>query len=329
MTSVGHLFLVQTHKDPDHILRLALVLRQALPDSFVLISHDVRAAPLPAGLFGDATNIAVISGRGGRGDFTIVDGYLAALRWLDEHQIAYRWLTNLSGSDYPVMPLAAYQAELDREEHDGYLHHFDALKATPEEMAPYRWPARRGSDQYLFQYRRITENLTPWQRKLIGPLRLAAQQGDRWRVDTAYGLMFGRRAGKAPFGAAFRPYAGSYWHTISGRAAKRLSTRVAERGDIVEYYRKVLIPDEGFIQTMLVNEADLHFLNDNRRYFDFSASRIGHPRVLDAGDVPILTTGAYAFGRKLEPSAGTALFDRLDAIALGADPAIPRADREI
>ena len=311
------LFLIQSHRDPDQLARLVRTLRKGCPDSVVLVSHDVQATPLPRGVFGGDTDVHVIKGKGGRGDFTIVDGYLAALRWLRDNRIHYTWITNLSGQDYPVSSLAAFAEELSAAPHDGFLHHSTKLAQSRPD----------GYDRYYFQYKKVKETLSVAERAMLRLPRVALERFSApYRINTSYGLMIGRRANPAPFNAEFRCYAGSYWHTIRRRCAEYLLDFIDAEPDRVAYLRRVLVPDECFFQTVLANHPGFRFVNDNRRYFDMRGARHGHPKVMTEEDLPKFLGGRYVFARKFERSNGSALLDRLDQYALssaakGASPA--------
>jgi hypothetical protein len=317
------LFLIQSHKDPAQLARLARVLRQGCPDSAVLISHDRRATPLPA--FGDP-NVHVIDGQGGRGDFSIVAGYLAALRFARDH-LDYDWVTNLSGQDYPVSSLAAFAEELASADHDGFLHHFDALAQDADAMQPMAWPRGHGDARYSFRYRKLKDRLSLAERAALKLPRVALERFDApFRINTAYGLQIGRRARATPFSPHFRCYAGSYWHTIRRRCADYLLDFADAQPQVVDYLRDVLIPDECFVQTVLANEPRFRFVNDNRRYYDMRGSRRGHPKALTEADAADFLGKRYVFARKFD-APNDALFDRLDRRALASirpvEPAVP------
>jgi hypothetical protein len=303
------LFLIQSHKDPDQLRRLVRILRKGIPDSVVLISHDRHATPLPRTAFDSDANVHVIQGRGGRGDFDIVDGYLAALRWLRDHKIHYTWVTNLSGQDYPVSSLADFAKEMSGAPHDGFLHHVNALTRTP----------RDGYDRYYFQYTKLKDSLNLAERAALRFPRVGLERfSETFRINTSYGLMVGRRAEQAPFNAEFRCYAGSYWHTIRRRCAEYLLDFVDTKPDLVAYLRRVLVPDECFVQTVLANHPGFRFVNDNRRYYDMRGARHGHPKVMTEEDLPRFLGSRYVFARKFERSTGSALLDTLDQYALGS-----------
>lgn len=324
------LFLIQSHKDPAQLARLARVLRQGCPDSIVLISHDMRATPLSAAVFGGDPNVHVIDGQGGRGDFAIVAGYLAALHFARE-RFDYDWVTNLSGQDYPVSSLATFTDELAKADHDGFLHHFDALAQHADEMRPMAWPPGHGDTRYSFQYRKLKNTLSLAERAALKLPRVALDVLDApYRINTAYGLQFGRRAATTPFNEQFRCYAGSYWHTIRRRCADYLVDFADAQPQVTDYLRNVLIPDECFVQTVLANEPRFRFINDNRRYYDMRGSWRGHPKALTEADAPDFLGGRYVFARKFDTPNDT-LFDRLDHHALArtgrsirpVEPAVP------
>lgn len=310
------LFLIQSHKESAQLAQLARVLRRGCPDCHLLVSHDFRATPLPASTFGSDPHVHIIDGKGGRGDFEIVDGYLAALRWAREH-IDYDWVTNLSGQDYPVSSLAGFTAELATAEHDGFLHYFDAVRQNADQMQPMHWPQGHGYGRYYFQYRKIKDRPSVIDRAALKWPRVAFDRLDApYRINTAYGLLLGRRAAATPFTDRFRCYAGSYWHTIRRRCADYLLDFAKAKPDIIDYMSRVLIPDESFVQTVLVNERGFRFVNDNRRYYNMRGSRRGHPQALTADDAPAFLGKGYVFARKFETMNGAAFFDRLDEIAL-------------
>jgi hypothetical protein len=282
----------------------------------VLISHDETSKPLPSNLFADDSEVHITAGRGGRGDFLIVDGYINALRYIRNNNIEYDWLINLSGSDYPVMSLRQMEIELERTQFDGFLHHFDVLRNVIEDMSPMVWPSSEGVDRYYFQYRKFKDRLSQAERNLVALPRIFAKKYTRkYRIYTAYGFMLGERARHHPFSNDFKCYAGSYWHGIRRKCADYLLAFTEDNPQVEKYFRAVLIPDESYIQTVLVNNSAFNFSRDNRRFFDMSGSRHGHPKLLTAEDLPSILGKGYFFARKFERSSGNEVFENLDHIA--------------
>ena len=311
------LFLIQSHRNPAQIGRLVRVLREGCPAASIVISHDYRSPPLDPAIFRGDPHVYLTQGQGGRGDFLILDGYLSALRFIRDMGIDYEWLINLSGSDYPVSSLRGFAEELQSTRTDGFLHHFDVLKEDPREMAPMYWPPGHGRSRYYFQYSKFKDDLGTVERAALALPRIAMERySATYRLNTAYGFLFGKAAARTPFSESFRCYAGSYWHIVRRRCCDYLVDFSEARADIVGYFRHVLIPDESFIQTVLVNNPAFHFVNDNRRYYDMHGSRHGHPKVLTEAEMPKFGSGAYFFARKIEQESGPHIYEKLDALAL-------------
>ncbi len=85
---------------------------------------------------------------------------------------------------------------------------------------------------------------------------------------------------------------------------------------IVDYFRHVVLPDEAFIQTILLNN-DFKLSPDDLRYYDFTKSRHGHSRVLGPSDLaPALASRSF-FARKFDTTITPKILDRLDDNVLG------------
>ncbi|MEO1186600.1 MAG: hypothetical protein AAFX46_18790, partial [Cyanobacteria bacterium J06636_27] len=77
-------------------------------------------------------------------------------------------------------------------------------------------------------------------------------------------------------------------------------------------YKKTFIPEESFIQTVLVNSKQFNLYNSNFRYTDFTASRHGHPRILTTKDFSPLTQANVHFARKFDMNVDSTVLDKLD-----------------
>lgn len=79
------------------------------------------------------------------------------------------------------------------------------------------------------------------------------------------------------------------------------------------YYKKTCIPDESFIQTILINSGLFNICNDFKRYINWTSTRSGHPRILTFEDYPELVKDDIHFARKFEPALDSKILDMLDA----------------
>ena len=85
----------------------------------------------------------------------------------------------------------------------------------------------------------------------------------------------------------------------------------------VRYFRRVLAPDEVFLQTVLVGSGRFRLANDSKRYFDFRGSVGNHPKVLRVSDLPRMTSRGAHFARKVDERVDADLLDVLDERVLG------------
>lgn len=291
------LYLIQSHKNPKQIYRLVRTLKKSSPKSFVLISHDVNGCYLDPTPLQRLPEVKVIRGLGGRGDFSIVQGYLNALDWLFNHNVQFDWLFNLSGQDYPIQPLPKIEQFLAETKYDGFIRYCNVL--TDSKQNP--WGSREGRDRYLYQYWRSKGNLSRWQRVLVKLPRMALNNTQNLvRINSSYGLMLGRCANSSPFNNNFICYAGSYFHIVSRKCVEYLSQFCEQDNYLINYYKKTCIPDESFIQTVLLNSGLFHFYNDNKRYYNWSETYNGSPQTLTIKNYSNIINSNSFFARKFD-----------------------------
>lgn len=305
------LYLIQTHKNPEQIYRLVKTIKKSSPQSYVLVSHDFQSCNLDTTPLRELALVEVIIGQGGRGDFSIVQGYLDAVNWVFSHQIEFDWLVNITGQDYPTQPLPKIEKFLAETKYDGFSCYFDALSNSKQN--PWERKRREGRDRYLYQYWRSGRYLPLWQRALIKFPRIIINNIQPFiRINSSYGLMIGVRASSTPFNQNFLCYAGSNFHTLSKKCIQYLHDFSKQNPHFNGYYQKTCIPDESFIQTILVNSGLFNICNDNKRYINFNNTQSGHPSILTSQDYPALTVENIHFARKFELAHDSKILDMLD-----------------
>lgn len=310
--AVNHVFVIHTHRDISQIKRLVATLKSQLPNSIVLVSHDIHGEPIEADDI-SACGAILLRGRGGRGDFSILDGYMDAIRWLKASRIQYDWISTLSGQDFPTRPLVELDTLLRESSLHGFLQYFDALKPASLQGRSMSWSPETGDERYYFQYKNLKSRLSFAERVPLRYIRKAAASWSKSiRINPSYGLMLGKRSDHTPFKGDFRCYAGGYWATIRRECAEYLVYFSDNNKNIVDYYRKVLVPDESFIQTVLVNNRSFRFESNNFRYVDFTGSRHGRPKTLVSADLKSIRGSDAYFCRKLESGASDSLYVMLD-----------------
>lgn len=300
-------YLIQSHRSVEQIYRLVRTLRSGSPNAVIHLSHDRRGEQVSLSALASAGATHVQLDQGGYGDFTHVQRYLDAVQWLGT-QPPVEWVTNLTGSDYPLRPLREIEAELAGSPVDGYLEHHNILSPSST------WPQRRGVDRYRYQHRRVVQ-LSDTAARRLRPV-MALNRVQPWlRVHVAYGLTVGLRHPLPPGRSSLRLYGGSAYSTLRWPVVADLLTLSRDR-DLLALFTRALSPEEAFVQTLLLNETSYVLVNDSRRFYDFSMTRQNHPRTLGVDDVAAALASGADFGRKFDMCRDPTVLDELDAALL-------------
>jgi hypothetical protein len=297
-------YLIQSHREPRQIARLAATLRRQSPGCLVVVAHDESSCRLSPDLFGGDPGIRYlgIPGPIRRGYLSMLDPYFRAVAWLREQREPYDWLAYLSGQDYPLRPLRETEAVLAGADCDGFMSWWPALDDTP-------WGRRwQGHRRYYYRYRDLAP---PWSRLLRLARRLNGWQS-RYHVHLAYGPRLGRRADRTPFENGRVCYAGRQWTTLRRRCAEFVVDQAARDPELMTHFADTICPDEAVVQTLLLNAGQFRFMNDNLRYANTEGRRDGSALVLGEADLPALLACGYHFARKFDLERGARALDLLD-----------------
>ena len=298
-------YLIQSHREPRQIARLAATLRRHSPRCLVVVAHDESASRLDRDAFGGDPGIRYlgIPGPVRRGYLSMLDPWFGAVRWLEAEGEAYEWLVYLSGQDYPTMSLAESESRLAAAECDGFLRWWPALGGD----GPWR-RRNQGRRRYFYQYRDVAPG---WRWLLPAARRLNGWQS-LFHVHLSYGPRFGRRATRTPFGEGRVCYAGWQWTTLRRQCAEYVAAQAAREPDLLGYYANTICPDESLVQTLLVNAGRFRLVNDNLRFASTGERRDGRAAELGVEDLPMLLAGGYHFARKFDAARDPRVLDLLD-----------------
>ncbi len=306
-------YLIQTHKNPEQIYRLVKTIKKSSPRSFIVVSHDITSCSLDETPLKAFSDVKVILSKGGRAEFSLVQGYLNAVDWLLSRNIDFDWLVNLTGQDYPIQPLPQIEDFLAKTKYDVFLEYFEVFSNQSH------WSMRESRTRYLYKYKQFANRLTEWQRKLLNPLKTINYLQPFFRVNFAHNMTLGVKA-STPFNENFICYGGSFFCTLSKKCIQYLHNFCDLNPNVVDYYRSVYVPEESFIQTVLINSQLFSLCNDCKRYFDFSGSRHGHPIILTANNFSLLLESHTHFARKFDISQDSRILDLLDTKVLQSSP---------
>jgi Core-2/I-Branching enzyme len=313
MTVVYH---VETHRNPRQIERLVRTLLRGAPDALVVVDHDRSfESPDPTVLAGLGAVLRLSPG--GYGDMSHVQRWMATAHWLEREGVEYSWLSNLTGQDYPVRPMADIHRNLEETDADAFIQTFEVMD---EEQT--RWGVQRGRTRYEFNHHRVAR-LSPRGQRVLRPLQ-AVNLVQPWvRVTTSTGLAIGLRD-RSPFGNDLVLRGGSFFCTLSRLAVESVLRFSEARPDVAEHLSGSIAPDEVYLQTALgwAVEHDplaksLHIDGDCKRYFDFSESSFNHPRTFTPADVPTVLGSGADFARKFDEARYPGVLDLIDTAVEG------------
>jgi hypothetical protein len=280
-------FLVLSHHKIPLLERLLQRLAET-ENAVSVVHHDANATALPA--LPSNGRALLIPDRQARkwADISVSKAILHGMGWIREEIPDFSWIVLVSGQDYPAMSPRRIEAELLESQADAFIHW--------EFVPPF---ARRRSTDW----QRGTSHRYYWLR-LPGTHRFVHVPRVRFYVD-GVGL-----------------FAGQTWWNLGRRAVDRILDNPAMTQYLVERrFHNALAPDEALFQTALLNSpADLHLVNNNRRFYRFpKTGGSAHPETLTVRDLDaILASGAF-FARKVDEPASGELMDRLDK-ATGVAP---------
>jgi core-2/I-Branching enzyme len=273
-------YLIRAHTAPDQLARLV----QRLDEG------DVRFYVHVNRLTDDETFTAMQRGLRGRdnivwlprvacywGGFSLLHATLVGIEGILASGDLPDHAFLLSGQDYPLRPPSEIEAFLGARRGRNVLHHF----SLPAE----EWAGEGG-----------------------GLNRLRYPYFERIRYKTRLlRLPFPRR-----IPAGLKPYGGMALWALTGDALAEVMRFVADRPDVLRFFRRTKMPDEFFFQTLLLNGPLAETVeNELVHYSDYSSGN-AHPATLRAADLPTLRASGKLFARKFDASVDSEILDLLD-----------------
>jgi len=294
-------YFIQSHKNPEQIYRLVRTIKKSSPTAQILICHDFTSCNLDMTPI-QMPEVVLLRGnaRAVRGDFSLLQPYLNAIDWLFEHNSDFDWLVYLSGQDYPTQPLSKIEEFLSQTDYDGFMEYFDVFSNQS------LWDASHVLNRYFCQYYRLPD----WTGRVMSKIRII-KQFTPIKISVFYGSLIGLPSKITPFDEKFVCYGGAQWHTLSRKCVRYIKDFVNKKPEVINYYKKTLVPDESLVQTILLNSNLFKISNDNKRYVDFFGTDFGHARILNEKDYTTITGGSFHFARKFE--GNTSILNMLDA----------------
>jgi hypothetical protein len=275
-------FLVLSHKGPALVERLVSRLTET-ETAVTVVHHDVRSKDVPTLPLGGRAALMPNPGQGGWGKLEVVETTLRCMRWIRDEIPDFSWIVIISGQDYPVLAPRQIEEELQRSDADAMLRW---------EFSPPIASRRNSSWQRGTSHRYYWRMFPGTHRPIPIPLVRAYFDG--------VGI-----------------HAGSQWMNLGRNAVDRILDNRPLLAHLRRRFRSILLPDEAFFQTMLLNSpTGLDLVCDDRRFYRFpKTGGSAHPNVLAVDDLETVRASDAFFARKFELETSAELLDELDRLA--------------
>lgn len=315
-------YYIASHKNPEQIIRLIRMLREGSPDSRIVVHHDFSKTQLDASTCERlGAHVLPYSAPGKWGTFSLVEMTLRTLNWLNEN-IQFDWLVFLSGQDYPIRPLEDIENSLAASGYDAFMRAAAIEDNVPcgGSECPVSYDGKRCWDcdtRYYYRYYSLPlANLSKWVPKQIrDAMRSLGERvaGTNGRIvfrdcpPTSQRLLGIR--GSHPFNGSFRCFKGSMWFSVNRKAVSALCRK---RTALESYYRRTLIPDESYFQTILYNDPTVSICRDDKRFMIWRDRTSFSPEVLTRAHIGQLEASDKHFARKFDATVDSTVLDLLD-----------------
>lgn len=301
-------FIVLSHTHPELVERLVAKLLAGDPECHVIVEHDAGGPSLPMGSSG-RLHVRTSDRSGGWGGFGLVETVLGALRHACE-RLEPGWVVLLSGQDYPAVSSGEIRRRLEASGQDAFLDLWREVDPDDGDGADAWYRAR-----YFRRWYRV-----PGLPKELGRRRAALQRRLSfaqplvfvWTLPRGAGTRVGFKRRRTPFGEDFTCRMGSQWFALGQAAQASLLDQLRRRPELIDYYRRTVIPDESFFVTLVANDPALRVSGENLTFVRMEDAGGAHAGVLEVEDLPEIEASGRLLVRKVEPGRSTTLMDALD-----------------
>lgn len=302
MTSPAHrvTYLINAYKQPGLLLRL--IDRLTTPAASFVVHVDRKS-----GGFDEV--LAELSGREAVtllprrpiywGGSQLVGVFVRGLREVGRTQPDVGHVVYLTASDYPLWPSARIESYLAAHPGTSFVNHLPMAQTTWLEGGRTRYERFHHAGRFG---RVEWPGPPPGNRRALRPL---------WAVT-------GRFARPRRFPTGLSPYGGSGVWALSGAAVRHVVSFCEQRPDVLRFFRWVLVPDEIFVQSVMMSGAQADSVVDSDLHHTRWEPMTAHPVVFTEADLDELLASGQPFVRKVDEVVSAGLLDALDEQAGGA-----------
>ncbi len=229
------------------------------------------------------------------GDFGHVEATLDGLRVILEMNLGCDYVILLTGQDYPIKPNNHIRDYLNASNENSFIEYF----ALPSD----RWKSESGG----------LDRLTYWHFNWRGR-RFALRKKGEFRYPLLARLWL-HLADKPPIRRSLPKstsvFGGSAYWCLTRDCIEYVDGFVRKNPRFVNFFRHVLLPEEIFFQTVILNsDFRNRIVNDSLRYIAWSRSP--HPAILSDQDFESLISAPKLFARKFDMTINSNILDMID-----------------
>jgi hypothetical protein len=303
----GFCYVVMCHTDPVAVERLVGRIKTLSPSAHVIVRHDIPGLLDPA-------RIEALGGREFVSDVDITwgdwSGAVAAVELIEHARTTTdaSHFVIVSGQDYPVRNLVEWERQVVACGADALV---DVYPRRPEDWK-YRWYAVRPPAVRPTVLRRGLKFL--WRRigRAFMPIVIfyGGRRDPRWMLGLRRLSLL---AGKPPVPVT----KGSAWMTLSRAAVDRVVDRHRHDHAAREFFRRVRIPDESYLHSLLDADETLRLIDCPTSYARFRYDEWS-PVWLDTQELLRVAATPCAFARKVAEDVDPAVLVEADRLAARA-----------
>lgn len=280
MTGIAYLILA--HKEPERIARLVNRLQTSDDFFYVHLGADLGKQKVDDWtriIKNECPNVNLMVASEipcTWGSFGSVDSTLRAMKYIQN--LSYDYFVNLSGECYPIKPVDTIKKTLGGQA-SAFIEVFDL---------PYDFWENGGMNRIRNRFYFFSKGR--YYPKIFHIPRLNK---------------------KLPYN--LKPYGGSQWFCLPKEIVSFILEFVNRNPKVLIFFKKALIPDEMFFQTILANSPlKSRIQNDNKRYIDWAEGKNGHPKYLTRHDFNQFLSSEKLFARKFSLLEDNQILDMID-----------------
>ena len=227
------------------------------------------------------------------GDISLVDASVECLKTVYYNKINFDYAVLISGQHYPIKKNEEIEKYLKAANNKSFISYF--------KIPAKEWANENGGKNRIIYY-----HFNRHPRKRFAIKRVMYKGASRIL----------RRLGvkrKPPFNIN-NFYGGSQWWCLTNECCTYILNFIKEKQHIYKYFKYVLIPDEIFFQTILLNsELKDKIINDNLTYINWGKVPTPSPLTLDETHYEELKKNNGLWARKLDMITSEKLIKILDS----------------